>query len=74
MAQTCTLEDLRRAPEAVLARATSLHEPVFVDVDGHAPAVVLDADMYLEAHQALSEFKRIFKDGVRGKPRDVAGA
>ncbi len=71
MAQTCTLADLRRSPEEVLTRAHELHEPVFVDVDGHAPAVVVDADMYLEAQQALGQFKRIFMSGVRGKPRET---
>jgi 3-methyladenine DNA glycosylase Tag len=71
MAQTCTLGDLRSDPVDVLARAHDLHEPVFVDVEGRCPAVIVDADMYLEAQQALGEFKRIFMSDVHGKPRET---
>ncbi len=69
MAQICTLEDLKNDPMTAIKLAKTTGEPVYVNVNGNAPAVLLDADLFLEKEQALNEFKRIFIGGVQGKPQ-----
>ena len=70
MAATCTVEDLKRNPGAIIAQVKASKEPVYIDQSGKATVLLLDADTYLTNMQALSEFKRIYSSDIKGKPLD----
>lgn len=70
MAATCTVEDLKRNPGAIIAQVKASKEPVYLDQSGKATVLLLDADTYLTNIQALEEFKRIFSSDIKGKPLD----
>ena len=71
MARTCTISDLKERPVAIIDEARAAKEPVFIEQSGTSSAVIVDADTYLTNMQALGEFKRIYTDGVKGRPQAI---
>ncbi|MCD8199984.1 MAG: type II toxin-antitoxin system Phd/YefM family antitoxin [Coriobacteriaceae bacterium] len=72
MATTCTVEELKAHPEAILDEVRSTRTPTYIDQKGTASVLLLDADVYLTQVQALNEFMRIYTDDTSGRPTDLA--
>ncbi len=72
MATTCTIEELKAHPEAVLEDVRANKTPTYIEQKGTASVLLLDADVYLTQMQALNEFMRIYTDDTSGKPTDLA--
>lgn len=70
MAQTCTVEDLKKNPGAIINQVKASKEPVYIDQNGSASVMLVEADAYLTDMQALGEFRRIYSGDVEGKPLD----
>ena len=70
MASTCTIDDLKKNPSAIINQVKASKEPVYIDQSGQALALLVDADTYLTDMQALHEFKRIYNSDIKGKPLD----
>ncbi len=62
MARIYSKEDLQARTQVVIEDAIASKEPVYINQNGKASVIMIDADTYLSDMQALREFKRIYKD------------
>ena len=68
MAKTCTLEDLQLHAGDLINEVQHTKQPIYVSLDGWAPVMIVDADQYLNEHQAYLEMRRIFVETIPGVP------
>ena len=78
MARQYSVSELGKHAREIIAEANVSKEPIFISQNGHATALVIDADEYLAEKQALDEFMRIYKGESSIKPTwrvmDLEGA
>jgi|GEM_PF-2872421 len=68
MASIYSVEDLAKRAQAIFDEAHATKEPVYIAQNGNASIILIDADTYLNNMQALGEFERIYRDGVKPIP------
>ena len=68
MARQYSVSELSKHAKAIIAEANVSKEPIFLSQNGHATALLIDADTYLSEKQALDEFMRIYRRESDIKP------